>query len=98
MRKEPGATGLPSMIKRDTPPSMEEEVAWVGPEAWRAGVVAWEDEVGRRPSVPALRVDREVFRASASTTAGLAVAEMDDMAGGALAASEGVRRREVMAG
>lgn len=77
--------GKPVLIKRETPPSIEDEVAWAGVP----GVLAmggFEDERGRRrPSGPVAMLVREVLREMESTAVGFTVAEMEDMAGGALA-------------
>lgn len=70
---------------------MEDEVAWV----WLLGMLAvarFEVEKFRRaPSLPARLTDEELPRWEASVD--FAMAEIEDMAGGALAECDGLRMR-----
>lgn len=74
----------------ETPPSIEEDAC-----VWAPGViprVVEEDGVRRVPFWPAAKFESEVFRGM-SEAVGLAVADMDDIAGGAFAESDGLRIR-----
>ena len=69
----------------ETPPSIEDEVAWVW--GWLPGVLAnlmlEVESVRRALSCPAARLREEALRDA--ELVGLAMAEIEDMAGGALA-------------
>ncbi len=83
------------LINLDTPPSIEEDP----PVAGVVGVpeCAMLADSGRRtPSGPEAKFVKDVFLDIVSTGAGVAVAEIEDIAGGALAECDGLRRREAI--
>ena len=90
VREEDCRPDLLLMMNLETPPSIEDDVAPVWPPGIWGRPRLDEENVRRAASRPLARV-REVLREVESD--GLAIAEMEDMAGGALAECEGVRRR-----
>lgn len=83
------------MMNRETPPSIDDDVPWARPPGVFASVVVEEDRGRRKPSWPAILVN-DAFREIVSTGAGFTVADIEDIAGGALAECDGLNKRAVM--
>jgi hypothetical protein len=79
------------MINLETPPSIEDEVAL----GWEPGMLAMlaVENVRRALSWPAARLRDALLRDAGSLAAGLTIADIEDIAGGALAECDGLRRR-----
>jgi hypothetical protein len=77
----------------DTPPSIDEDVALVCDIGVLACATLAEEMGRRKPSWPDFKFVSEAFLDTVSTGAGMAVADIDDIAGSALAECDGLKRR-----